>query len=166
MYHLAPPSFLPLNHMSSTVVALGAVVCHILLSKQCNESLVWFKASSFCYFISIEPSLRSQIPCWCPESWPSWVWLPALRLHLLQQFISGISVLLTLLIPQNDGILFCEVRCSQRSLFIWLLFWDRAEMEFLTWNLILLWTDICYYCFSKVKDKIYLTGFTDMRKHF
>lgn len=66
---------------------------------------------------------------------------------------SGISVLLTLLIPQNDGILFCEVRCSQRSLFIWLLFWDRAEMEFLTWNLILLWTDVCYYCFSNTMLK-------------
>lgn len=29
MDHLAPPSFLPLNHLSSTVVALEAVVCHI-----------------------------------------------------------------------------------------------------------------------------------------
>lgn len=121
---------------------------------------MWFKASSFCYFISIEPSLRPHIPCWCPESWPSWVWLPALLLHLLQQFISGRSVLLTLLIPQNDGILFCEVRCSQRSLFIWLLFWDRAEMEFLTWNLIILWTDVCYYCFSNtmLKPKFILLG--------
>ena len=48
-------------------MTLGAAVCHtvspfaqtaLLVNVHCNESLVWFKASGFCYTISAGPSLK------------------------------------------------------------------------------------------------------------
>ena len=75
--------------MCSTVYA--SVHTSLIANIHCNESLVWFEASGFCYTINAGSSQGYPVAVLCRGD-PAALNLQDWPYHTLQQFIDGVDV--------------------------------------------------------------------------